>query len=99
MRQLFGGLLLALGILIAGLSGLCTLLIVGTSLVDGSSGGEDYGIGMMALVIGGVPFVVGLGMFFAGRALLRSPSPPPLTPAAPLDAATMARPREDPPEQ
>lgn len=73
MKWLFGGILLAAGILIAGLSGLCTVLIVGSELMNPSSGPENFtgDIGS-DLVIGGVPFVIGLGLLFAGRALLKS---------------------------
>lgn len=62
MRNVLGGLLIAIGFLVAGLSGLCSLIF----LVS-----EPDAIGLVALV-GGIPFVVGLGLFFLGRSVLRS---------------------------
>lgn len=63
MKKLFGGLLLAIGVLIAGVSGLCTL----TFLVVGG----DY-ITPSPLIIGGISFALGFSLFLVGRALLRS---------------------------
>jgi hypothetical protein len=68
MKMFFGGLLLATGGLIALLSGLCSayffLMFAGT----------DGGLSMLPLVfmIGGIPFAIGLGLFFWGRSLIRS---------------------------
>ena len=66
-----GGILLALGILIGGLSGLCTLVVVGSSLMDSTS--EDF-VPMIpaVLMVGGIPFVIGIGLFFLGRHLMRT---------------------------
>ncbi len=96
MRQVFGGLILGCGILIAGLSGLCTLLVAGTSLFDPGTSGDLMTIVPAMLMFGGFPFVCGLGLFFAGRSMLRDRAregyvPPPAPPAGPLDPATMAR--------
>ena len=65
--KLLGGILLAVGILIAGLSGLCTVVFFAMSV------GQD-GAGTLPLVlgVGGIPFLIGLGLFFAGRALIRN---------------------------
>ncbi|HET6941626.1 MAG TPA: hypothetical protein VFH89_05655 [Sphingomicrobium sp.] len=67
MKQLSGGILLAVGILIAGGSGLCSLAILFGS-------GEFSGLEMLpaVLLIGGIPLLIGVGMAFGGRALLRS---------------------------
>jgi len=72
MRKFFGGLLLAVGILIAGLSGLCSL----ASLISlASSGpGEFSSLGLVAL-FGGIPFLIGAALIWIGRALLRDPKP------------------------
>ena len=60
------------GILVATASGLCTLIIGGTTLINASSREElMYGL-PAALVFGGIPVLIGLGLFFGGRALLRS---------------------------
>ena len=66
MRKFFGGLLLAIGILIAGVSGLCTLFF----LKEG---------GAAVLMIGGIPIVIGVGLIVAGNALIkdRGGLPPP----------------------
>jgi len=69
MKRLFGGILLALGVLIAGASGLCSLAV----LVIGAGGKDDY-ISMIPLVslFGGIPFLIGVGLFYVGRLLIRS---------------------------
>ncbi len=70
MKQFFGGLLMAIGILIMTGSGLCSLVVIGMGL-SSMQIGEALSALWLPLVIGGVPFVIGLGMFFGGRALLR----------------------------
>jgi hypothetical protein len=67
MKTLFGGILLAIGILIAGASGLCSLAVLF------SGGGEFSGSGMLpvVLVVGGIPFAVGAALGFGGWALIR----------------------------
>jgi hypothetical protein len=72
MRQFFGGLLLAIGILIMTGSGLCTIVVIGMGL-SSMQIGEALSALWLPLIIGGVPFVIGLGLFFGGRALLRKP--------------------------
>lgn len=66
MKQLFGGILLAIGILVAGASGLCSVAILFGS-------GEFTGFGMLPAVaiFGGVPFAGGVAMAFGGRSLIR----------------------------
>jgi hypothetical protein len=73
MRQFFGGLLMAIGILIMTGSGLCTLWIIGAG-ISSMRMGEALSALPIPLIVGGVPFAIGLGMFFGGRALLRDPS-------------------------
>ena len=70
--KFFGGLLMGVGILIATLSGLCSAWFLVMSLSD-SGGGEFSGPSMLGpiAVIGGVPFLTGVGLFFWGRWLLR----------------------------
>src|SRR4030095_4845692 len=65
MIKLFGGILLAVGILIAGASGICSLYGIFSSL-------NDPGTIPLALPFGGIPFAIGVGLALAGRALLRS---------------------------
>jgi polyferredoxin len=68
MKELLGGCLLAAGILIAGLTGLCTLLMLAginswRSFVDA--------IGTIVM-FAALPLAIGVGLIFAGRALIRS---------------------------
>ena len=74
MKSLFGGLFLGCGILIAGLSGLCTLLVAGSALMEtgGQDAAEMFSMIPAVLVAGGIPFAIGLAFFFLGRHLLRS---------------------------
>ena len=71
MMKFFGGLLMALGILIATLSGLCSAFFLVTSFTG--SGGEFSGTMILPFVavLGGLPFLSGIGLFFWGRWLLR----------------------------
>ena len=90
MRRLLGGILLAIGILVAGLSGLCTLLVLGGSLTSG-----QFIDGLsMALAFGGIPLAIGIGLIFAGRALLKEndDSVPPAVHAEPDPNARPAHP-------
>jgi hypothetical protein len=65
MKQLLGGLLIAIGILIAGASGLCSLFFLVSSLTNISMVGA-------VLLFGGPPIAIGVGLVFGGRALIRS---------------------------
>jgi hypothetical protein len=69
MRGLFGGLLLGVGILIMTCSGLCSLVVV---FMGFSEAMRDPSIIMLPLVVGGVPFAIGFGLFWWGRWLLRT---------------------------
>jgi len=75
MRRFFGGVMLAVGLLLAGASGLCSLVILGGSLTNP---GPDFLAGMgVVLLVGGIPFAIGLGLVFVGRRLLRKPDDSP----------------------
>jgi hypothetical protein len=63
MKMLFGGILLAIGILIAGASGLCSLAIL--------FGFGGFSMLPVVLMVGGIPFAVGAALGFGGRALIR----------------------------
>lgn len=69
MKSLFGGLLLGAGILIAGASGLCSLVLLGMGVADPAG---VMTLLPIVLIVGGLPFVIGLGLFFLGRSLLRA---------------------------
>jgi hypothetical protein len=66
--MLFGGILLAVGGLIALLTGLCSAYFMVLFISD--SGGSA--MLPLVLLIGGIPFAIGLGLFFWGRSLVRS---------------------------
>ncbi|HEX7849714.1 MAG TPA: hypothetical protein VF485_08285 [Sphingomonas sp.] len=68
MRGLFGGLLLGVGILIMTCSGLCSLVVVVMGFADAM---RDPSIIMLPLLVGGIPFAIGFGLFWGGRVLLR----------------------------
>lgn len=65
--KIFGGIIVAVGILIAGASGLCSISV----LMDS---GEFAGPGMwpLVLIVGGIPFAIGVGLVLAGRSVVRS---------------------------
>lgn len=66
MKDFFGALLLACGLLIASVGGLCTGLVLLTGLAGG--GGAAMALGF------GVVFLVGAGLMAAGGALVRQAS-------------------------
>jgi hypothetical protein len=68
MKKLFGGILMAVGILIAGASGLCSAAII----FSGGMGPEAMSMLPMVMVIGGVPFAVGALIAIGGGALIKS---------------------------
>jgi len=75
MRPVFGGLLLGIGILIGGLSGLCSLFMA-ADLVLGTGGGSDNFLDWPTLfIVGGIPFAFGLGIAYAGWKLLNPARP------------------------
>jgi hypothetical protein len=66
MKETIGGILIAIGILVAGANGLCALV----ALFDDAP--DPEGIGEAMIVIGGFFFVIGVAIVFWGRALIRS---------------------------
>jgi hypothetical protein len=76
MSKLAGGCMLAAGVLIAGVSGICTLIFVGEAATNSSM--------IMPLISLGVfPFCIGVGLFMWGRSIIGKadaavpPTPPP----------------------
>lgn len=80
VQRFFGGALMAVGFLIMALCGLCSACGVVIGLTDDTFKGGDTLA--MVLVFGGVPFLIGLGIFFAGRALRGKPVERPVLPPA-----------------
>lgn len=73
-QRVAGGLLMGCGIIFAGLSGLCTLLVAGSALMESGSQDAQEILGMIpaVLIFGGAPVAIGVGMFFLGRYLLKT---------------------------
>ena len=67
--KVLGGIMVAFGILLAGGSGLCTLSIIFEEM--GSPSADATGWIVLAAIIGGVPFLMGLGSMIGGMVLLR----------------------------
>lgn len=66
MKALLGGLLMAIGILIAGASGLCSAALFVSDL------GSAAQMAPLVMLFGGIPFALGIALIFGGRALIRS---------------------------
>jgi hypothetical protein len=73
VKALLGGILLAIGILIAGASGLCSLVMFAGAFTESDPGSTIA----MVTIVGGPPFLIGVGLFLGGRALLKSDRPKP----------------------
>ncbi len=78
MQRFFGGMLMAVGILIGSLCGLCTagFQIVFTVMVVqawlSGSGASDSGQLLLPVLFGGIPTLTGIGLFSLGRWLHRT---------------------------
>jgi hypothetical protein len=72
MSKLVGSIMIGVGLLIAGLSGLCSVafgvMLLGSSGVDAKVILQWLGA---VAVFGGIPFAIGLGLFFGGRSVVR----------------------------
>lgn len=74
MKQFFGGLLLGIGILVMTVSGLCTLSVVVAGLYDEPGMvAREPSILVVPLLVGGLPLLLGFGLYRWGRSLLRPP--------------------------
>jgi hypothetical protein len=67
MKELLGGCLQAVGILITGLFGLCSLIAIANIY-----SWRSFSAAITNLVFLGVPLFAGIGLIYAGRALIRS---------------------------
>lgn len=77
VKQFFGAALIGVGVLMMLLCGGCGALFFVGFLFSGltSSNSEDLSFLIMPVVLGGVPALIGFGLFAGGRALRRSPTP------------------------
>ena len=69
VHMAFGGLLLAAGVLIATLSGLCSLAFLANFISE--KDGNLVDMLEVAAVFGGPPLAVGVGLMIGGRAILK----------------------------
>ncbi len=74
-ERLIGYVLVTGGVLIALLSGACSLAVLATVSGSAARGGADSYVSslVMVAVFGGLPFLVGCSLIAGGRALLRRP--------------------------
>ena len=76
VKRAFGALLMAVGGLIATLSGLCSVLFLVSmvfAVMDSHSANDAMVPLLIVFVVGGVPFALGAGLFVLGRHLRRRP--------------------------
>jgi len=72
IARMFGALLMAAGVMVAGLCGLCSAVVLVTQVASVPS--SLGGMLMLVLLFGGVPITLGLGLFVWGRSLWRTGS-------------------------
>jgi hypothetical protein len=65
LQQVFGAFLIAVGVLIAGTSGMCML-----TLVD-DVGPLDLELIVIVLLVGGTPFGMGVGLVYLGYRIIK----------------------------
>ncbi len=70
-----GGVLQAVGILIGGASGLCSFIVVFSSIASAITRPENLRtvpmLFAMVAIVGGIPFGIGAALFLWGRSILR----------------------------
>lgn len=71
MKRFFGGLLLAVGWLVAVTTGLCTGYFFLLFLLPTNGPATESLLLLLPLIIGGIPFLIGLALIWIGRRLLR----------------------------
>jgi hypothetical protein len=71
--RFFGGLFIAVGVLIVVASGLCSFLYVAVSLADPKGEFSPKGLFLLItpLILGGIPLAAGLLFVFLGRSIHR----------------------------
>ena len=81
VRKFWGNTFMVLGGCLAVFAGGCGMIFEVMSFFE-PSGGEHYLTPMLPLVIGGVPALIGVGLFFLGRWIKRGKAPPPTSGSA-----------------
>lgn len=78
VSKFFGGLLIAAGVLLATLSGLCSLVFVADSIgsvLRDPNAAQGLALGVVLVAIsGGLPFAAGVALIFGGRAMIKPPA-------------------------
>ena len=76
-KKFWGNFFMALGGGIAVLCGGCAVIFEIMALTQPSSGGgENFLTPVLPPIIGGIPALIGVGLFFLGRKIKRSPAKP-----------------------
>lgn len=79
--RFFGAALVAVGVLMMLLCGGCGAVFLIFYVVDGVTHPNDMPLALMPIVLGGVPALIGWGLFVWGRNLRPgAPRPPPASP-------------------
>jgi hypothetical protein len=69
--RLLGAMLMAVGCLITVLSGLCSLAFIGTTVLNTPASALSLIALATAMIMGGLPMCMGIGLFVVGRDLFR----------------------------
>jgi len=77
VQRFFGAALVAIGVLMMVLCGGCGAIIFLFYVFDGLAHPNDMPMAIIPIFVGGVPALIGLGLFAGGRALRRPTKPPP----------------------
>ena len=77
VQRFFGAALVAIGVLMMVLCGGCGAVIFLFYVLEGLSHPNDMSMAVIPIFVGGVPALIGFGIFAGGRALRRGPRPPP----------------------
>ena len=81
VTRFFGAALMAVGFLMMLLCGGCGAVFLVMFVGDGIAHPNDLAIGIATpLLLGGVPALLGLGLFVVGRGVRDGPKPPPSAP-------------------
>ena len=79
VTRFFGAALIAVGLLMAVLCGGCGAVFLVMFMVEGLSHPSEMSMATMPLFLGGIPALIGFGLFTWGRSL-RRPRPAPWAP-------------------
>jgi hypothetical protein len=73
MSKSIGGVMIVSGVLIAGASGLCSVLVLWESFQNRPQAGADQlDFSGLVPIFGGIPFLIGLALIWGGRKMVRT---------------------------